>query len=131
MSQENVDIVRRVLAKFQSGNFWVPEFFDPAVHIRWLDSVFTQSETVGLQEMSDFMKTWLETWDDLSLIPERVVDAGDQVVVISAWHAQSKTSALHTEWRHGAVWTLRDGRVASVIAYTDPEEALKAAGVQD
>jgi ketosteroid isomerase-like protein len=131
MSQENVEIVRRVLAEFQSGNFWVPEFFDPAVHIKWLDSVFTQSETVGLQEMSDFMKTWLESWDSLSLIPERVIDAGDQVVVISAWHAQSKISGVHTEWRHAAVWTLRDGRVTGVIAYTDPEEALEAVGLRE
>lgn len=130
MSQENAEIVRRALAKFESGNFWVPEFFDPGVRIRWLDSVFMQTETVGLQEMSDFMKTWLESWDELSLVPERVLPAGDQVVVICAWHARSKTG-VHTEWRHGGVWTLRDGRITSVIAYPDPEEALEAAGVRE
>ena len=29
MSQENVEVVKRALAEFQRGNFWVPEFFAP------------------------------------------------------------------------------------------------------
>jgi hypothetical protein len=53
MSEENVEIVRRAFAQFEQGNFWVPEFFDPSVRIRWLDAVGTESETVGLQAMSE------------------------------------------------------------------------------
>ena len=39
MSRENVEVVRRAHAEFRRGNFWVPEFFDPNVSIRWLDAV--------------------------------------------------------------------------------------------
>ena len=128
MSQENVEIVKRALAEFQRGNFWVPEFFEPDVRIRWLDAVGAPSETVGLQDMSTFMLNWLETFDNMSMVAERVVDAGDQVVVIAAWQGRGKASGVDTEWRQGTVWTLRDGRVASVIGYQEPSDAFAAVG---
>ncbi len=131
MSQENVEIVKRALAEFQRGNFWVPEFFEPDVRIRWLDAVGAPSETVGLQDMSTFMLNWLETFDNMSMVAERVVDAGDQVVVIAAWQGRGKASGVDTEWRQGTVWTLRDGRVASVIGYQEPSDAFEAAGLSE
>ncbi len=73
MSQENVEIVKRALAEFQRGNFWVPEFFEPDVRIRWLDAVGAPSETVGLQDMSTFMLNWLGTFDNMSMVAERAL----------------------------------------------------------
>jgi ketosteroid isomerase-like protein len=131
MSQENVEIVKRALAEFQRGNFWVPEFFEPDVRIRWVDAVGAPSETVGLRDMGDFMLNWLETFDQMSMVAERVLDAGDQVVVIAAWHGRGKASGVDTEWRQGTVWTLREGRVASVIGYGEPSDALEAAGLSE
>ena len=131
MSQENVEIVKRALAEFQRGNFWVPEFFEPDVRIRWLDAVGAPSETVGLRDMGNFMLNWLETFDNMSMVAERVVDAGDQVVVIAAWQGRGKVSGVDTEWRQGTVWTLRDGRVASVIGYQEPSDAFEAAGLSE
>ena len=131
MSRENVEVVKRALAEFQRGNFWVPEFFEPDVRIRWLDAVGAPSETVGLQDMSTFMLNWLGTFDNMSMVAERVVDAGDQVVVIAAWQGRGKASGVDTEWRQGTVWTLRDGRVASVIGHQEPSEAFAAVGLSE
>ena len=131
MSQENVEIVKRAFTEFQRGNFWVPEFFEPNVRIRWLDVVGGPSETVGLQDMSDFMLNWLETFDSMSMVAEQVVDAGDQVVVIAAWRGRGKASGVDTEWRQGTVWTVRAGRVASVVGYESPGKALEAAGLSE
>ncbi|HXE98924.1 MAG TPA: nuclear transport factor 2 family protein [Solirubrobacterales bacterium] len=131
MSQENVEAVQRAFAEFEKGTFWVPEFFDPSVRIEWLDAVGTESETVGLQAMSDFMKNWLEVHDNLTLTAERIIDAGDQVVVFATWGGRGKASGVPTEWRHGQVWTMRDGKATGVMSYRDPAEALEAAGVSE
>ncbi len=40
-------------------------------------------------------------------------------------------SGVDTEWRQGTVWTLRDGRVASVIGHQEPSDALEAAGLSE
>ena len=131
MSRENVEVVSRAFAEFQRGNFWVPELFEPDVRIRWLDAAGTPSETEGLQDMSNFMLNWLGAFDNLSMVAERIVDAGDQVVVIAAWQGRGKASGVETEWRHGAVWTLRNGRVVSVIAHQEPSDALQAVGLSE
>ena len=129
MSAQNVEVVKRAYSEFARGNFWLPEIFDPKVRIRWLDAVGGKSETIGLREMSSFILDWLESWDDLTLEPERIIDAGDQVVVLAAWRGRGKASGASTEWLHATVWTFRDGLVESVIGYVDRAEALEAAGV--
>jgi ketosteroid isomerase-like protein len=131
MSQENVEIVGRAFSEFEKGNFGVPEFFDPDIRIVWLDVAGVDTETVGLQGMSETMRDWLEVYERLTMTAERLIDAGDQVVVIAAWHGRGKASGVSTDWRHGQVWTLRDGRVTSVIAYKKLRDALDAAGLRE
>jgi ketosteroid isomerase-like protein len=131
MSEKNVEIVRRANAEMAQGNFWIPDLFDPEVRIRWLDAIGAVEETVGLQAMSDFMVNWMSSFEGLTLEAERIIDAGDEVVVIAAWRGRGKASGVDTEWRHASVWALRNGRVASIVAYPDPSDALKAAGLSE
>jgi hypothetical protein len=70
-----VEVVRRAFAQFEQGNFWVPELFDADARVRWLDVVGLKSETVGLQSMSDFMRTWFEVHENLTMTAERLIDA--------------------------------------------------------
>jgi hypothetical protein len=49
MSQENVEVVRGDFAEFERGNFWIPEIFDPSVHVVWLTPIAGgEVESVGL-----------------------------------------------------------------------------------
>jgi ketosteroid isomerase-like protein len=79
--------------------------------------------------MSRTVKEWLRSWERLTIVAERFIDTGDQVVVIAEWRGRGKASGAVTKWRHGTVWTLRDGKVISLISYPDPAEALKAVGL--
>ena len=131
MSQENVEIVRRAFAEFEQGNFWVPEVFDPSVRIEWLDplGVVGVSETVGLEQLGAALRIWLESWGRLTMTAERLIDAGDQVVVVAVWQGRGEASGATTEWRFGQVWTMREGRAIDLASYRDPAEALEAAGL--
>jgi ketosteroid isomerase-like protein len=132
VSSENVEIVRRAFAEFERGNFWVPEFFDPDIRIVWLDAFpVGEAESVGLEALSQGMKRWLEPFEDVTTRAERIIDAGDQVVVVAAWRGRGKASGVEAEWRYGGVWTVQDGKVTSMVSYLDPAEALKAAGVEE
>jgi ketosteroid isomerase-like protein len=123
-------MVRQAYAEFDRGNFWVPEYFDPDIRVRWLDVVGAPEETVGFENLTRFLKDWFAS-QQLTMTVERLVDAGDQVVVVAVWRGRGKTSGALTEWRHGQVWTLRHGRVTSVTAYREPNDALKAAGLSE
>jgi ketosteroid isomerase-like protein len=110
----------------------VPEVFDPSVRIVWLDALTVGvSETVGLEQLGATLKTWFESWDRITMTAERLIDAGDQVVVVAVWHGRGRASGATTEWRHGQVWTMREGRGIDVATYRDPAEALEAAGLSE
>ena len=130
MSEENVGIVRGVYSEFQDGNFSLPASLDPNIRIIWLDVVGGETETVGVQAMGKVMGIWADVYERLTLTAERLIDAADQVVA-SSLARTGKTSGAGTEWRHGAVWTLRDGRVISVVAYSEPSDARQAAGLSE
>ena len=131
MSEENVEIVRRIFSEFEQGNFWLPEFFDPSVRVVWLDAVVGKAETIGLEEMSGQLTNWLKEYERLTLTAERIVDAGEEVVVVAAWRGRGRVSGVPTEWRHGEVWNLRQGKVTSLISYAEPSAALEAAGLSE
>jgi hypothetical protein len=82
MSQENVERVRQAFAEYERGNFSVPDLFDPDIRIRWLDVVGGTAETVGLENLRRAFRDWLAV-QHLTMTAERLVDAGDQVVVVA------------------------------------------------
>jgi ketosteroid isomerase-like protein len=130
VSGENVEVVRAVFAQWERGNF-AATGLAPDVRIRWMDSVAGQRETVGIEEAADFRREWLSTFQDVRLIPERIIDATDKVLVIAAWSGEGTGSGARTEWRHGEVWEVRDSQVVSIISYADTAAAFEAAGLRE
>jgi hypothetical protein len=131
MSQENVEIVRGAFAEFERGNFWVPDIFDPSIRVLWLDAVDGETESGGLEELGRMVKEWVRSFEQITNVAERLIDAGDQVAVIAEWRGRGKVSGAFTTWRYGAVYTLRDGKVTSIVSYRDPAKALEAAGLSE
>jgi ketosteroid isomerase-like protein len=131
MSKENVEIIREFYSETERGNFWVARFFHPEVRVVWLDSVGIEKETVGLRAMSATLLAWLEPYEDVTLSADRIVDAGDRVVVVATWRGRGKASGAVTELNHGTVWTVEDGEVTSLESYDDPRGALEAGGVTE
>ena len=140
MSKESVDIVRQVFAEWERGNF-SGALLHPEVRIRWLASITPatwhsspsageqQVETVGLEDATKFLRDFLSAFEGVTLSAEKIVDAGDKVVAIATWRGRGKISGALTEWRHGGVWEVRDAKVASLISYPDPADAIRAAGL--
>ena len=90
MSQENVEIVRRVCVEWERGNFSTPAAFDPSIEVVWVDPT-RQSRTSGLQELALAMQEFLDAWGRGTATAEQIIDAGDRVAVIVLWRARGKT----------------------------------------
>ena len=129
MSQANVEVVRRVLAHWGRGYFADTELIHPDVRIVWLDVIGGSTETVGFKDARETLRVWLGSFDRVTMSTEQLIDAGDKVVVLAVWRGVGKNSGVETEWRFGAVWTIRDGEVVSVMSHPDPDDALAAVGL--
>ena len=73
-----------------------------------------------------------EGFEDLGQEFERIIDAGDDhVVVVARVFGTGKVSGAPVEWHMGQVFELDAGRVVRLRNYLDPTEALAAAGVSE
>jgi len=135
MSEENVEVVRKVLSEWARGNFWTADLFDSGVHVQWVTPIVAPagSETQGLGELTRGMLDLLGQWErgTATATAERVVDAGEHVVSVEVWRARGKSSGAETEMLQACVWTVSDGKVSRMIRYGDAAQAFEAAGISE
>ena len=138
MSQENVEVVRRLFAAFQSvdvDNFGrrfdeVREFFDPEVE--WVaapHSLLASEEYRGYDGVRRFWTQFLSAWDEYAVEVEELIDAGDQVVAVM--RLSGRTNELEIDEMRSSLLTLRDGKVVRIEPFANKDGALEAAGLSE
>jgi uncharacterized protein len=132
MSQENVELARRGYEALARGDMQtVLAALDPAIEVCAPGEVMGEEVYHGHAGFLRYAEQWLEAWDEYRVIPEEVLDAGDQVVVIYRGVGRGKDSGIAVERRNAHLWTVRDGRAVRLEIFAEPEEALEAAGLAE
>jgi ketosteroid isomerase-like protein len=139
MSEENVGIVRSVLAEFQAAmERGQPEaVFDSGLlanDLEWIPFTDFPGPAVyrGREGFADFFRVWTEDFDEWSLRLERLADAGeDRVVALLHQWATGKESGVPVEVHFGQISELKGGQIVRIRNIQDPSEALEAAGLSE
>ena len=127
-----MEVVRRVYAEWERGNFWTPEFFDPNVHVRWASPIFAeQAETRGIEALSRAVRGMLDAYEEVTATAERIIETADRVVAADVWRGRGKTSGIELDARRASVWTISGGTATHVAFYNDRVEGLEAAGLSE
>ncbi len=133
MSQENVELVRRGYEEFVATGDFRPELIHP--DFVWEMSTFRgwpeQQTYRGLDGARKFIADWTEPWDEWELELENLLDAGDKVIAILHQRGRSKSTGVSVEMQFAQVWTIRGGKQVRMETYSNPDEALEAAGLRE
>ena len=131
MSQENVEALKAVYARWAVGDFWTPEIFDPNVQTLWAQEMpdFAGPDR-GLSAIETGMRNLLAAWEDYQWEAERFIPARDRVLVLFTARGRGKGSNLEVEAHWAHLWTFRDGKATRIEGFLDQGEALKAAGLE-
>ena len=62
---------------------------------------------------------------------ERTIDLGDRVVTLFRIFGRRDGSSQELQSTAAWIWTIRDGKVARIVGYADPDEALKTVGLDE
>jgi uncharacterized protein len=130
MSQDNVELVQRAYEAFLGGD---PQsallFYDPDVE--WDGTNLPDGQVGwGVDAIVDHVTRWSAMWESWSVEVERVIDAGDEHVVVLIRETGRSASGLDMDERHGELYRIRDGRIVRWQGFSDPNEALKAVGLE-
>jgi ketosteroid isomerase-like protein len=133
MSQENVEIVRAALEVYGRGELdALAEIFDPELDWRAAEGALDDAGPIhGVEAMRAYLQDWLDDFDELSLEPEELIDAGEQVVAVQRMRGRAKASGIETELRFAVVYTIREGKIVRGREYWERAQALDAVGLQD
>jgi ketosteroid isomerase-like protein len=133
MSQENVEIVRRIVDAIRDTR-WEEAMRQLAPDIELHGTVGGLTEGSlwrGPEQIGDFFAQDSDAWDERRLDAEQVIDAGDCVAVLLHEFRRGKGSGVEMETDTAMLFEVRYGRVVGIQGYMDRREALEAAGLRE
>ena len=132
MAQENVQIVRKLFAAWNTGDrSQVLELVDPDIVIDATRRVFNPTTYEGMEGVQRMLSDLDDVWDRFQAEPSmECIDAGEErVVVVGRMLARGKGSEVDRSF--ASIWTIRGGRVVRwELGYDDRRAALEAAGLR-
>ena len=132
MSQENVDKTRAFIDAYNRRDFDAA-LADFHPELEWVLPAMQESDScTGPDEVRRFWEGLDETFEELRLDPQELVDAGDCVAVRLRFFGRGKESGaeLETEMYH-QVSTFRDGVMVRIEYFTSWAAAREGAGLAD
>ena len=130
VSERNVEIVRAAAAAWDRGDLEALEsLLSPEVELVPLRAQLegkVYRGRAGLRQMWDDLHA---DWEELQLPIERMLDGGELVVALGRLTARGRASGVDLDVPLGQVWEVRDGTIVRMHAYSDPDDAVRAAGL--
>ena len=76
------------------------------------------------------LRRYTEPFEWMVVELEQIMDTGDRLISIHHVRAKARYTGIEFEYPAAYLWTFRDGKISHVQGFLDPQEALKAAGVE-
>jgi ketosteroid isomerase-like protein len=134
MSQENVEIVRGLLARWERGDYDTVEMFDPQVEFTRTgggsDVLGYTTKSHGIEGLWAALGAWGDEWTDWSVQAEGFTEVDARVLVLARQRAIGRRSGVPMTNLDAWVFSLRGGRIVRWDAYWNPAEARRALGIE-
>ena len=127
MSEENVELVRRIYdawGREESARDFI------AADVEYVNPSYAVEP--GTRRGRKSFSVVRSTYEDFKLRIDRLIDAGDEEVVVLAHYTGSgRGSGVPVAGEHGYVWTVRDGVAVRFRWFQSHREALDVAGLSE
>jgi ketosteroid isomerase-like protein len=136
MSQENVEIVRRVWeAVRRDDTEAVLALYDEDVEYDFSRSPFQgavgQTAYRGHEALRRLFRERYDDWQRIEDHCQELIEANDGVISVVTSQGRGRESGIEVERTHVGLWTLRDGKVVRVRWFGTLDEALASAEMRD
>jgi uncharacterized protein len=125
----NLEIVRRSYEAFERGDLAaVLADLDPEIEWHQAQGLPHGGLYRGRDEVRKnvFEPLDLEWWSEFSAVPDEILDAGEQLVVLGRYRGTAKRTGKRLDVPFVHVWTLRDERATSFRQFLDTAGWIEA-----
>jgi ketosteroid isomerase-like protein len=131
MATDNAELVRLWWAGLNEHGLPPLELCDERIEIRMFEGFPIQGPYHGHDGVRRYVRDTYDVIDELRVVLDEVVDAGDGETVVTAQRARGRAShtQLEVDYPWAVVWTVRGGKVVRARGHASKAEALEAAGL--
>jgi ketosteroid isomerase-like protein len=130
MSQENVEVVRRVIDYVnETGEAGPPDLYDAQVTFTTRGDVGGPNTFTGHQGMADALASFGEVWEQTAAHIIALIEGDDVVVAVVRFDLRSH-EGVELEVEEAWAYWLRDGKLTGIEQHGSREKALEAAGLR-
>jgi ketosteroid isomerase-like protein len=123
------ELARRGVEAYNRGDLEeLIELADPELRLVPVRSLLEGGEYRGYEGIRQFLADMDEDWQRREIVIDQISETGDGVLVLGTFRAVGRSGnevsqpvAWHTRYR--------DGKLLSLVAYTDQESALQSLGL--
>jgi ketosteroid isomerase-like protein len=132
MSQENVEVARRALDAFGRRDVEaLRALHHPEVEMDWSASAGVEAGVYrGIDAFLRFWMSFFDAFEEISVDPERFIDAGESVVVPNTGRFRGR-DGVEVLARSALVYTIRSGEITRLRLYQETDQALAAVGLAE
>jgi ketosteroid isomerase-like protein len=132
MSQENIEIVRTIIASINRRDL------DQALvaahedfEADWSNSIAPHGGVYrGRERARALFEAFLEAWEEFRWDVQEIVEVDEaRVVVVNRVRGRGRGSGVEVDATGAQVWTIAGGKVRSVKLYQSKADALEAVGL--
>jgi ketosteroid isomerase-like protein len=132
----NVDVARRICEANSRRDFKASSALLDRKRMRWDIFGFDEVGNEALswrsyEQVLEFLRDWLEAWEELVIEPTDILDFGEEVVVLLRVRGRGLGVGLAIERRFAEVWTLREGKAVRYRLYRATVDAFKVVEGRD
>ena len=130
MSHENVETVRRIYEAWARGDFGAGAAdFDQHVVFVVSPDFPTFGVYLGLDGVSDYMRDFLDQWEQFNIEAKHIEAVGDTVLARVVQHGKGRASGVEVEIKHFMLFTFRGKKIVRMESIISESETLEAVGL--
>jgi ketosteroid isomerase-like protein len=133
MSEENVEIVRRMYDAWNRGDFEAAlSYIHPDVE--WSDPPDNPGARTwrGHEGVQGALTAWMGAWEDYRYELRELINCGDDRVLVAGWQTgRGKGSGVEISEENFSVFSVSEGKVVKQRMFRHRAEALQAAGLRE
>jgi uncharacterized protein len=132
MSRESVELAQRQIDAYNRRDFdALRAVFDPDVELDWSASRGVEAGVYrGIDAVLRWFTGYLNAFEEVSVEPERFIDAGESVVVPNVARFRGR-DGIEVLARSAFVYTIRARKITRFCLYQETQQALEAVGLAE
>jgi ketosteroid isomerase-like protein len=123
VASANRFLVERIIRQLNTRDPQMAALCHPEIEWRW--PAATPGAFRGHDELQRGLFPWAESWDELEMEPEEILEDGDYVLAMLRYRMRGAGSGVHLEEQVAHLHQFEDGLLRRWWMFGDPEKARR------